>query len=423
MIDATEFGKAMGSIVREAVSPLIKRIEELEARSPLKGDDGKDGTSVTVEDVTPLIDVAVAKAVAAIPVPENGKDGTSITLEDVAPIVSEAVRKAVSEIPAPEPGLRGEDGTSVTLEDISPMVIDAVAKAVAELPVPELKDESTFHKELCIAMGTVLTSEEVRTKFEISAKEAVSAYIEANPVHNGTDGVDGKDATPIEVSDVVAEMLGTEEIKTLVDLYVAESVAKHFEENPVKDGKDAEPVTDAQISKHVETYLAANPPKPGEDGTSVTADDVKGIVELEVMKGLLDLERRAGEVIQRAADAIPKPKDGIDGKDGADFTNVEIDYDGERSLIIRGTGGEIVKHLPIPIDRGYWREGMKSEKGDVVTQEGSAWIALKDTSSKPCRENAEDWRMLARKGRDGGPGPAGKDYKPPEPVKLDGSNG
>ena len=51
-------------------------------------------------------------------------------------------------------------------------------------------------------------------------------------------------------------------------------------------------------------------------------------------------------------------RDGVPGKDGADFANVEIDYDGERTIIIRGQGGEIRKHLPIPLDRGYWRDGM-----------------------------------------------------------------
>lgn len=112
---------------------------------------------------------------------------------------------------------------------------------------------------------------------------------------------------------------------------------------------------------------------------------------------------------------------GLDGKDGADFTDVEFDYDGERGLIIRGKGGEIVKRLPIPMDRGYYRDGAKAEIGDILTHDGNAWLALKDTSAKPCTENKEDWRLFARKGRDGRDGKDGK--PPPGPVKLGGGNG
>lgn len=32
MLDPTEFGKAMAAIVKDATAPLLKRIEELEAR-------------------------------------------------------------------------------------------------------------------------------------------------------------------------------------------------------------------------------------------------------------------------------------------------------------------------------------------------------------------------------------------------------
>ena len=41
MLDPVEFGKAMGSIVSSAIAPLQKRIEELEARQPERGDRGR----------------------------------------------------------------------------------------------------------------------------------------------------------------------------------------------------------------------------------------------------------------------------------------------------------------------------------------------------------------------------------------------
>ena len=70
------------------------------------------------------------------------------------------------------------------------------------------------------------------------------------------------------------------------------------------------------------------------------------------------------------------------------------------------------------MDAGYWREGMKCQKGDVVTHDGGAWIALKETKSKPCVETKEDWRLFARKGRDGRDGQNGRDLGPAPPVKL-----
>ena len=112
-------------------------------------------------------------------------------------------------------------------------------------------------------------------------------------------------------------------------------------------------------------------------------------------------------------------RNGENGRDGADFTNASLDWEGDRTLVVRGTGGEIRKTLPIPLDAGYWREGMAAEKGDIVTHDGSAWIALKATKSKPGHEAKEDWRLFARKGRDGERGPKGSDGTPPAPIKLD----
>jgi hypothetical protein len=56
----------------------------------------------------------------------------------------------------------------------------------------------------------------------------------------GAPGKDGRDAEPIELQSVVNELIGAPELKTLIDLHVAEAVHRHFEEYPVKDGKDGE---------------------------------------------------------------------------------------------------------------------------------------------------------------------------------------
>ena len=74
------------------------------------GPAGRDGRSVTPEELHPLIDAAVAQAVAALPpapagpAGERGADGASTTVYDVALLVGDLVTKAVAAIPLPKDG-------------------------------------------------------------------------------------------------------------------------------------------------------------------------------------------------------------------------------------------------------------------------------------------------------------------------------
>lgn len=213
--------------------------------------------------------------------------------------------------------------------------------------------------------------------------------------------------------------------------------------DPVEFGKAMAAIVKeatAPLIKRIEE-LEARQPEKGDPGQSITVEDVAPLI---------------AEQVKAAVEAIPKPKDGRDGKDGvglagasidrdgalvvtltngeqkslgpvvgrdgkdgADFSGVEIDYDGERTITIKGRGGEVTKRVPVPLDRGYWREGMACEKADILTHGGSAWIALRDTKAKPCLENKDDWRLFARKGRDGKDGRNGIDKTAPAKVKPD----
>lgn len=214
----------------------------------------------------------------------------------------------------------------------------------------------------------------------IEFAKAMGAMIReaVDPLHERIRGLEGRD--------LVKETLESDRIETLVDLHVA----AYLEANPPKDGDKGEKGD------------------PGKDGL-----DVKDLFRAD-----------GGRLMAVMSDGTTKDlgqyvgKDGEKGKDGADFTEVEFDYDGERTLTIRGKGGEIVKRLPIPIDRGYWAEGKSAEKGDVLTHNGTAFIALRDTRAQPCKENAEDWRIMARGGRDGRHGRNGIDKT--APVKVNG---
>ena len=216
----------------------------------------------------------------------------------------------------------------------------------------------------------------------------------------GEPGPAGKDAEPVDyealADAVVAKLLASDRLDTLADLKATEAVAAHFEANPVRHGKDGK---DGERGPQGERGAEGPAGRDGRDGL-----DVKDM-----------LRSHDGHLIAVMSDGTTRDlgefvgKDGAPGKDGADFSDVEIDYDGERTLTIRGKGGEIVKRLPIPMDRGYFRDGMGAEKGDIVTHDGIAWIALRDTRATPSIANKEDWRIFARKGRDGKDGRNGID--------------
>lgn len=254
-------------------------------------------------------------------------------------------------------------------------------------------------KALGVELGALISDSLVPMRKELEELRAKYAALEARQPEKGEQGPPGpagKDAPPVAVSEVIRELIESEELLSLIELRVKEEVSKI---PPPKDGKDGEPGPRGE---------------KGEQGPA--GKDGAGIQDL-----LID---RDGNLVATMTDGRTKSlgvvvgRDGApgkDGKDGADFTDVEFDYDGERTLIIRGKGGEIKKRLPIPIDRGYWREG-EFEKGDIVTEGGTAYIALRTTKVKPSTETKEDWRILARKGRDGKDGRNGIDKT--APVKL-----
>ncbi|WP_122523591.1 phage portal protein [Pseudomonas viridiflava] len=112
-----------------------------------------DGTSVTIDDVLPLIEDQVKTAVALMPVPKDGKDadleqihrtiaeevgkipkpadGVSVTAQDVLPLIEEQVNAAVAAIPVPK------DGESVSIEQVQLLVDNAVASALAAIDPPK----------------------------------------------------------------------------------------------------------------------------------------------------------------------------------------------------------------------------------------------------------------------------------------------
>lgn len=167
-----------------------------------------------------------------------------------------------------------------------------------------------------------------------------------------------------------------------------------------KDGKDGEPGKDGLN---------------GVDGKSVTIDDVRALIETEIVKGLLDMERRNADSLQRTIDRMPVPKDGADGRDGRDGINgkdgrdaldlddLEYEQDEDGRVTLRLVRGDVRKEIklkfPVFVDRGVFKEGERYERGNGVTWGGSFWIAQKDDpEGKP--GEGDGFRLAVKKGRD-----------------------
>ncbi len=109
------------------------------------GQDGKDGTSVTVEDVAPVIIEQVKSAMAALPLPiegkdgkngQDGKDGTSVTVDDVAPLITHAVEKAVGALPVAKDGKDGVGLTGALIDRDGHLIVtlsDGTTKSVGNV--------------------------------------------------------------------------------------------------------------------------------------------------------------------------------------------------------------------------------------------------------------------------------------------------
>lgn len=244
------------------------------------------------------------------------------------------------------------------------------------------------------------------------------AQLEARQLERGEKGENGKDAEPIDIADVVRELVGCAEIVPIVALQVAEAVAKHFEANPVQHGKDGRDGKDGEPGPRGSDGAKGD---PGRDGL-----DVKDLFRAD-----------GGRLVAVLSDGTTKDLGEFVGKDGRDGTNGKDGRDGlgfedcavdvcDGVVTLKFVRGDLVKSASFSIPEfthiGFWGPTMIAKAGQFTTHDGHLWMARRDTNETPSYQ-AKDWQLAARKGADGSRGPAGKDYKPSEPVKIgDGGN-
>jgi hypothetical protein len=211
------------SYVERALAPIVLRLEHIEAATAQnildriealenrKAEKGEPGTSVTLEDVRPMLQ----QMVDAIP---RAKDGASVTVDDVRPLIAEAV----AEIPRPK------DGQSVTADDVRPMLEEMVAalppaksvmledirplvdEAVAAIPRPKdgasvtIDDVRPLLTELVDAIprpkdGQSVTIDDIRPLVEKAVADAPKV-----PGPPGPEGKPGRDASDLSTIMAIA---------------------------------------------------------------------------------------------------------------------------------------------------------------------------------------------------------------------------
>lgn len=217
------------------------------------------------------------------------------------------------------------------------------------------------------------------------------------PGEKGDPGEPGKDADPVEITheDILVALKSDPAL-------MREVVADYLKDNPPPAGKDGRDGVDGKDGAD------GKDGRDGEDGAGATGAMIDKNGELILTLGNGELQR-CGVVVG---------KDGAPGKDGRDLTDLEIDLEDERTVVVRAAGETVKRlHIPTMIDRGYWRKGNKAQAGDCYTWDGSLWCAQEETDEQP-GPRKKAWRLVVRKGKDGTTVVKYKDDSPAEPVKL-----
>ncbi len=278
--------------------------------------------------------------------------------------------------------------------------LDARVKALEDLPAPVVPDEQAIADKVLAALPEPIAGKDASPE-QIAA--AVAQHLADNPP------AAGRDADPVDEAAIVERVLATmpepkagEPGKSVTLDQVLPTVEAAIAALPLPaDGKSVTidevlPALQAQVAEAIAELPI---PKDGADGKSVTIEDLRAWFEAEQARWALDFERRAQDVLQRAVDRIPAPRDAL----AVDQFDAVLAEDG-RTLTVSLGAGELAKsvtlRIPSILDRGIFSPGKAYAAGDAVSWGGNLWLAQAETSTMPT-EGDPTWRLAVRKGRDG----------------------
>lgn len=396
MFDGKAFGAEMLAAVKKYVArsegALSARISELDKKIEALpvAQDGKDGTSVTTDDIRPLVHEVVEKAVAAIPIPKDGRDGLQ-----------------------GEPGLSGRSAYEIAVSlGFDGSVHEWIQSLKGEPGERGEKGDPGERGEKGDAGESVIGPQGERGPEGPAGRDGLDGQKgePGEPGPRGETGTDGKSAYEIAVE----KGFSGSEIQWLDSLRGPAGVnGERGEDGKSVNPEDVLPALKAELYKAVESLPIPQNGKDGRDGKSISVEDIRGLFEAEQARWALEFERRAQDLIQRCIDRIPRPKDGVDGRNGRDALELEnfeigLAEDGRTLTMVLARGEQRVERqikLAHVLYRGIYKVGEQYSRGDSVTWGGSTWIAMRDTQSKP--ETDDSWKLAVKRGRDGRDGAAG----------------
>lgn len=339
------------------VSPLIERIKALEERAPIPGEKGEKGDPGPAG--APGRDGADGKDGA------NGADGM-----DGAPGVQG------------ERGEKGDPGCDGKDADIE--VIKAhVAALVAEIPVPkdgingrdgiDGKDGAPGPKGDPGVNGKDIDPDAVKATIE-ALVAAIPRPADGINGKDGRDGVDGKDGAPGERG---ADGIGI----------------KGDPGMDGRDGRDGEPGRDAI---NIDILDGIDRAKRYQRGTYAVfqGGTVHAFRATDPLTNDADLEKCGWHVVTRGIASF-------DWEPSDDLRTITLAFSLTGEPTVRKSAS-----IPVLIHRGIYKAETQYEAGDVVTWDGSMWIAKTTTSGVP--KQSEDWMLSVKHGRDGRDGVRGE---------------
>jgi len=418
--------KAVVPYLARNLSPLVARLKSIEdwrasVPADLKGEPGKDGAP---GKDAPAVDVGavVAEVVKLVPAPKDGANGKDADSEAITGVVLEKVMKAMDEIPMPkdgapgrdgkdgEPGPAGKDGTNgvdgkdgtngrdgidgksgdTGLRGEKGEKGDSGDRGEQGLPGIEGKEGAPGRDGDHGERGDPGERGEIGPAGEVGQAGKDGAPGERG--EKGDPGIDGKDGAPGIGGKDGADGINGKDGAPGVD---------GKDGAPGIQGKDGAPGPQGEPGARGEQGQKG---ADGADGKSIDLEDVRPLFEAKMAGWQLDFERNANEILQRAYDRMPKPKNGEPGRDGLSIEDFDatVKEDGRTIVISLRAGDQVVTkelRLSVPVARGIYKAGAY-EKDDVTTWGGSWWIALQDTTEPPGGES-KHWKLTVKRGRDG----------------------
>lgn len=265
-------------------------------------------------------------------------------MQDLASVVREhvgaAVRPINERLRALESRPAPQDGKSITVDDVKPVILQIV------------KTETDSHVDLM--------------------REAVVTIFD--PINARVDALEKREMPEV----IHGNSVTLDDVKPMVSQLVKDEVAAVPVKEPVG-------IKNAIIDR---------------DGALIFTLSNGDKIELGVIVGK-DADMPAIiSTIKEEIGKIPTPKD---GKDGFGFDDLQVEFDGERTVTLAFVKGNEHKEFslvfPNTIYRGVYKEGQEYKRGDQVTWAGSQWTAKQDTSDKP--ETSDAWQLTVKRGRDG----------------------